>query len=362
MIESVEVDSSFVHCLAGAGDWALRFKVLRDLLDYPPDHPDVVEAREKIPHQPWVAATLKVHNGDGTWGGRFHFYQKYRGTSWVLLHLSEVGAPPDLEPIRLGIDHLLKTARPVKALKGIEGRRFDGCEQGVYWRYPIACLTAHMAAVLSRGGCARHPVTRGALAACRHLFDPEEGFGCQVIDHSLQPRCMMTVPKVLKAFLAVPPQQRSPEDRAVIRQLVSLLKKFDLYRYVPAQLNTWYDWAYSASAAERRAAKPQWIEQGRAGPRKEKAGWTRFSFPHGYNSDVLEVLLLLGEAGVERDEVIDRGLEILLSKRSSRGMWKMVGGLNGKMWADIDQKGKPSPWITYRSLLAFKHFGLLNIK
>lgn len=346
-----------VHRLAGTGDWALRFKVLRDLLDYPPDHPDLREAGEKIPQQAWVAATLKGHKGDGTWD---HFYQKYRGTSWVLLHLSEVGVPPDLAPIRQGIEYLLKSARPVKALKGIEGRRFDGCPDGVFWKYPIACLTAHMAAVLSRGGLSQHPVTRGALSTCRHLLSPEEGFDCQVTDHSLQPACMMTVPKVLKAFLAVPPEHRTSEDRDMIRQLVRLLKKFDLYRYVPAGINEWYDWARSASAGERRAAKPRWIEQGRAEPRKEKTGWTRFSFPLSYNSDLLEVLLLLGEAGAERDEVIDRGLEILLSKRDRQGMWKMVGGLNGKMWADIDQKGKPSPWITYRALLTLKHFGLLE--
>ena len=40
-------------------------------------------------------------------------------------------------------------------------------------------------------------------------------------------------------------------------------------------------------------------------------------------------------------------------------MWKMVGGLNGKMHGRLDAKGVPSPWVTYRALLAFKRFGLL---
>jgi hypothetical protein len=88
----------------------------------------------------------------------------------------------------------------------------------------------------------------------------------------------------------------------------------------------------------------------------------RFSFPHSYNSDLLEVLLLLGEADPRLDQTIEAGLEILSSKRGRDGMWKMVGGLNGKMHADLDRKGKPSPWITYRALLAFKRFGLIELR
>ena len=88
----------------------------------------------------------------------------------------------------------------------------------------------------------------------------------------------------------------------------------------------------------------------------------RFSFPLSYNSDLLEVLLLVGEANGCRDEVVESGLEILRSKRGVDGMWKLVGGLNGKMHANLDRKGKPSPWITYRALLAFKRFGELELR
>jgi hypothetical protein len=96
-------------------------------------------------------------------------------------------------------------------------------------------------------------------------------------------------------------------------------------------------------------------------PRHEKPGWLRFSFPHSYNSDLLEVVLLLGEAGASYDDVIEDGLRLILSRRRKDGMWSMVGGLNGKMHGELDRKGAPSPWITYRALLAFKRFGLLKI-
>jgi hypothetical protein len=357
-MESVSLDPALLERLLDPRDPALRARVLTDLLQRPANDPEVLEARARIPEQPWAKATLAAHNGDGTWGRGF--YHKYDGTSWVLLHLSEVGVPMDLPPIRAGVERLIERARPIARMTGARAAPFHGLEDGVYWEHPIACLTAHMALVLIRAGLPDHPVTRGALRVCRHRFEPGLGFGCFVVDDSLLPACVMTVPKVLKACLALPPARRTAEDRALIDGMVAVLKTFGLYKYVARDAREWTDSAHTATAAERREAKVRWLAEGRHEPRRAKEGWLRFSFPHSYNSDLLEVLLLLGEAGAERDAIIDEGLGILRDKRGRDGMWPMTGGLNGKMHADLDRAGKPSPWITYRALLAFKQFGLLE--
>jgi len=354
-----EMEQELLDRLLDPADPALRAKVLVDLVGRKPHDPDVIAVRKRIPEHPWVKATIAAHNGDGTWGRGF--YHKYDGTSWVLLHLSEVGAPMDLPPIKIGVQRLIETASPVRALRGVRAEHYRGQSDGVYWKYPIACLTAHMALVLIRAGLADHPTTRAALSACRHVFQPGHGFGCFVVDDSLLPACVMTVPKVLKAFLALPAECRTAPDRTMIRRMVEVLKSFHLYEYVPRDSREWREWARSATAAERRDAKHRWIEAGRLEPRSAKDGWLRFSFPHSYNSDLLEVLLLLGAAGARRDKIIDTALERLSSKRGSDGMWKMVGGLNGKMHGNLDHKGKPSPWITYRALLALKRFGELAV-
>jgi hypothetical protein len=145
-------------------------------------------------------------------------------------------------------------------------------------------------------------------------------------------------------------------------ELVDVLKKFRLYEYVPNATGQWHDWSRGKTTTQISTAKTKWIAAGRVEPRGPKEGWLRFSFPHSYNSDLLEVLPLIGEAGDERDSTIDAGLNILASRRGRDGMWKMVGGLNGKMHAVLDAKGKPSPWITDRALLTFKRFGLLDIE
>jgi hypothetical protein len=353
------VKSELLGRLLDPADPALQVRVLTDLLGRGADDTEVRAARNRIPEQPWVKATLAAHNGDGTWGRGF--YHKYDGTSWVLLHLSEVGAPMDLAPIRSGVQRLIETARPTGEMTGARAVPFRGLEDGVYWKYPIACLTAHMALVLIRAGLAEHAVTRAALNLCHHRFQAGLGFGCFGVDDSLLPACVMTVPKVLKAFLAIPSHLRTPEDQAMIRGMVRVLKKFHLFEYVPRDANEWRVWARSATPAQRRDAKPRWIAVGRLEPRRPKEGWLRFSFPHSYNSDLLEVLLLLGEADASRDGIVDAGLEILRAKRGADGMWKMTGGLNGKMHADLDRKNRESPWITYRALLAFKRFGELAL-
>ncbi|MGW8267541.1 MAG: hypothetical protein ACWGSQ_14335 [Longimicrobiales bacterium] len=355
----MEVERALLDRLLDPADPALRARVLTDLLGRGSQDPEVAAARKRIPEQPWVKATLAAYNGNGTWGRGF--YHKYDGTSWVLLHLSEVGAPMHLEPIQVGVQRLIETARSVTEMTGHRARPFMDLDDGIYWKYPIACLTAHMALVLIRAGLPSHPVTRSALNSCRHRFEPDLGFGCFVVDDSLLPACVMTVPKVLKAFLALPEKDRTTEDRRMVRSLVEVLKEYGLYRYVPRDAAAWRDWARSANPEERREAKARWIADGRLEPRGPKQGWLRFSFPHSYNSDLLEVLLLLGAADGRRDGIIDDGLEILRTKRGPDGMWKMVGGLNGKMHGHLDRKGRPSPWITYRALLTFKRFGLLAL-
>ena len=345
--------------LLDPSDPALRARVLTDLLDRPSDDEDVRAARAKIYDQPWVRATLSAHHGDGTWGRGF--YHKYDGTSWVLLHLSEVGVPMEHPALQAGVKRLLTTASDPSSIRGSRGDPYRNLEGGAHWKYPIPCLMAHMALVLIRAGLSEHEVTRSALRSCQHRFGKGLGFGCFVMDDSLLPACVMTVPKVLKAFLAIPESNRSTEDRVMIGNMVEVLKRHGLYQYVPAGSKEWASWARKASTAERRKKKARWIAEGRLEPRGPKPGWLRFSFPHSFNSDLLEVMLVVGDADGIRDSVVDHGLEVVRSKQGNDGMWRMVGGLNGRMHAKLDRKGKPSPWITYRALLAFKRFGLLEL-
>jgi hypothetical protein len=80
------------------------------------------------------------------------------------------------------------------------------------------------------------------------------------------------------------------------------------------------------------------------------ATWFKFGFPPSYRSDVLETTTVLVELGYRDDPRLSRALQFILSKQDTQGRWKLENSLNGKMWADIEEKGKPSKWVTLRAL------------
>ena len=64
---------------------------------------------------------------------------------------------------------------------------------------------------------------------------------------------------------------------------------------------------------------------------------------------------MLVELGYGDDPRLANALQLVLSKQDAQGFWKLENTLNGKMWADIEEKGKPSKWITLRALRVLKH-------
>ena len=126
--------------------------------------------------------------------------------------------------------------------------------------------------------------------------------------------------KVLKALAAIPENQRSSDIERIIKQEVGLILDNGIFKYLK---------------------NPD-------GSRKEKAGWKRFGFPLFYQSDVLEVLDILTALRV-KDERMQESIDLVLSKRNAHGTWDLKDTFNGKMFCEIDEKSKPSKWITLRA-------------
>jgi hypothetical protein len=81
-------------------------------------------------------------------------------------------------------------------------------------------------------------------------------------------------------------------------------------------------------------------------------------FPLSYWSDVLETVTNLVKLGHGEDPRLKPALEWIVDKQDNQGRWKLENSLNGKMWVDIEAKGKPSKWITLRALRTLKRAGL----
>ena len=91
-------------------------------------------------------------------------------------------------------------------------------------------------------------------------------------------------------------------------------------------------------------------------PYKERvnSSWFKFGYPLGYVTDVLLNLEALAEAGQGGDPRLDEAIELVLSKQGEQGRWPMEYSYNGKMWIDVEEKGKPSKWVTLRAVRMLK--------
>ena len=74
-----------------------------------------------------------------------------------------------------------------------------------------------------------------------------------------------------------------------------------------------------------------------------------------YTSDILEALEVLARLGRARDPRLSNAIEFVRQKAEDRqGRWRLEHTLNGKMWVNIEQRGKPSKWVTLRALRVLK--------
>jgi hypothetical protein len=76
-----------------------------------------------------------------------------------------------------------------------------------------------------------------------------------------------------------------------------------------------------------------------------------------WDSDALEVLLILAQLGY-REPRMQEAAELVLEKQDDQGRWILENTFNGRFQVNIEQKGKPSKWITLTALRALTgYFG-----
>jgi hypothetical protein len=68
-----------------------------------------------------------------------------------------------------------------------------------------------------------------------------------------------------------------------------------------------------------------------------------------YQTDILEILIILTELGVH-DKRMEESILILKKKQVDFERWEMENTFNGKIRYDIEKKGEISKWITLRAL------------
>ncbi len=299
--------------LLAADDAALRYRVLVDLLDHPEDDPEVRAARAAIPASPVVAAIVAAQQPEGHWVGSESTYRpKYRATHWQMILLAELGLAGSHPAVVAG----LRAMAGDIVLIGAD----DAIAQGeVLW-----CYTGNTLRYLSRFGLGGSQAARQAALRMVELARQDPCWTCRYEEGRT---CLWGAVKALRGLAAMPAPARPPGSKEVMTSAAEHLLAHD----------------YAADCATAGMTTHGW-----------ESDWLKFGFPSFYESDLLEALDALTEAGYATDPRFGPLLVAVLEKRDAAGRWTMENSFNGLMHADVEAKGRPSRWLTLRALHVLK--------
>lgn len=312
----------------------IRYFALRDLLHLAEDERAVLTARRQIMRSGPVPVILEAQDDDGTWVKKGSGYSpKYRGTVWQVLFLAELGADPADHRVRKGCEALLRGGiAPNGAFSAYARATPSGA---------LHCLNGNMLYALQRLGFGDDPRVRRALdwqiGAILGEAEIEfyksgtsgPGFACGI---NLGQPCGWGAAKAMNALLEIAPRKRTQRVRRALQTGADFFLSRD-----PAQA----DYPYTGRVS---------------------SAWFKPGFPLSYWSDVLEVAWILVRLGYASDPRLRRALDWIVEKRDERGRWKLGNGLNGKMWIDIELRGKPSKWVTLRALRVLDRAGIADFR
>jgi len=314
----------------------VRYLALKQLLDRPPDDAEVVKAHNTLMSTGPVPVILDAQDPEGYWVKPGPGYNpKYRSTVWSVPMLAQLGADGSDPRVQKGCLYILDHAIDKN------GAFSASATQGG----AILCLMGNLGAALLDLAPLGDERLRGAIEWMARVvtgegISPSEqkdapvrylksatcapGFCCSANDSK---PCAWGAVKVMLAFSKLPEDARTPLIKKAIETGLEFLLSKD-----PAKAD--YPMGYST---------------------KPSQSWFRFGFPLFYVTDVLQNLEVLTSFGHGADPRLAAAMDLVASKQDVQGRWKMEYTYNGKTWVDIEEKSKPSKWVTLRALRVLKH-------
>ncbi|MGB9937498.1 MAG: nitrogen fixation protein NifH [Methanobacterium sp.] len=310
---------------------SVRYFTLLDILDKPYNDKTVEGARKNIMKIGTVPKILAKQNTDGYWGIPENFYLrgKYKGTSWQLIILAELGADGNDARIKNACEFMLKNSQDPESggFSYISAEKGGGDPERI-----LPCLTANMIWILIRFGYLNDERVQKAIKwLIKHQrFDDKpveepEGWNYKMWKKCWSKRtCHAIIVKSLKAFAEIPEDKKTSE----IKDYISKSAEHMLNHYI-----------------HKRSELPA----------RGQFKWLKFGFPLMWNIDSLEVLGLLTKLGY-KDKRMQESMDIMISKQNREGKWILENTFNGRFQTNIERKGKPSKWITLNALRVLKNF------
>lgn len=295
------------------GDPAIRWQVMRDLLDAP--EAEWQAERMKTAKEGWGSAFMSYQAEDGIWGGGV-YSPKWVSSTYTLLGLVEIGLPQDQPSARRGVeiilDHFFGLPGDPKFKYHLE--RLDLClvgmalELGTYFQLADPRLDALPAFVLQ---------TQMADGGWNCRLGREKGV------HHSSFHTTMNVLEGIRQVLEIGGNPLAAELRIAEGRALELLLQHRLFR--------------SSRTGEMISEK-----------------FLHFSYPDRWFYNIYRALDYFQRAGAEPDKRLEEAVEILQSKRSKEGTWPVQYRHAGLRYFDMEKTGQPSRWNTLRALRILK--------
>lgn len=295
-----------------------------------------------------ISAILGAIREDGSWDTPAQDYGKYRGSLWQIVFLGELHASGECHRAQRGAAYTFSRQLPDGSWSATNGRAAGS----------IPCLTANVARSLAALGFERDERVLAALGSCVDTYRTLGYIDCREgREYQLNGYCHMLTPKLLLLLGAIP-QELWPDGAEELREAcVDALRDKQVLRCLPIEAREFNDAVWTMPACERGGFRDRFVADHPELHYKAKPGWLRFGFPLSYNSDALEALAALAGVGEQARPEYGPALEAVAAAADAAGRWNMRNSLNGKMIADVEEKGLPSKWLTLRALQVLDHFG-----
>jgi hypothetical protein len=295
---------------------SIRYFALTDLLDRPPDDPEVRTSRARITETGWAADILRNQNPAGWWVTGDELYRpKYLSTNWMLLTLSDLGVTREDPRISKACELWIKRFTKSDGGFGVEDDKKSEL-----------CLVGNTARALIKFGYEDHPKV---LSAIRWLVREQRENGGW---HCWGKRGVIDGWEGMSTFAVYPRQKWSRS----VKRAVETGAEFYLRR-----------------------------ELCKEGKRYDP--WFRFHFPEHYYYDLLVGLDFLTALGFGSDKRLTYPTNFLKQKRRPDGKWNLdaahpdVEAAAAKWYRKrpptpfaLEQVGEPSKMITLKALRVLK--------
>ncbi len=292
-------------------DPAIRWQVLFDLADAPPD--EALAERARVEHEGWGARLLELEGADGLWDGGACFPASYTG--------GELGQPwtatmHSLQTLQIfGLDPASFAAGRAIGLVAEHGRwEHDG--QRYFDGEVEPCINGRTIETGAYYGVDVSPLVERILG--ERLADG--GWNCEAENGSVRSSFDTTI-TVLEGLLEF---ERAAGGSAVVREARRSGEEYLLERSLFRRKST------------GEIVDPAYLD---------------FAFPYYWHYDVLRALDYFRRAGAKPDSRMAEAAEIVRSKRQPDGRWLLDRVHPGRVHFALEgEVGEPSRWNTLRAL------------